>query len=166
MENNKFDKRTMNIRTGLGLVGIQVDLKVAYLVDNFMIAFNEEGSELTLDELTDIKFKAEKFFNEEITEREMTLEDLRWVAINCKTRQEADDVTRLFFVLKFPIVGRHLNNDAYIFAWDRIGNKMCVTLKECVGYDKIDFYKEKGYTIKPAQWFLDNFTPKDKEELK
>lgn len=166
MENNKFDKRTMNIRTGLGLVGIQVDLKVAYLINKFMIAFNEEGSELTLDELTDIKFKAEKFFNSEVARFRVTLDDLKGIAINCKTRQEVDDVTRLFFVLKFPTIGRYFNNDAYLFAWDLIGNKMCVTLKECVGYDKIDLYKENGYTIKPAQWFIDNFTPKDKEETK
>ena len=164
MENNKFDKRTMNIRTGLGLVGIQVDLKVAYLVDEFMEAFNEKGSELTLDELTDIKFKAEKFFDSEVAKFRVTLDDLKWVAINCKTRQESDEVLKLFDKLGVLWDGESPRNMSG--NWECLQGDMCYSYSEEYGveYDEISYYKSNEFIIKPAQWFLENFTPKDKEE--
>ena len=164
MENNKFDKRTMNIRTGLGLVGIQVDLKVAYLIDKFMIAFNEEGSGLTLDELTDIKFKAEKFFDSEVAKFRVTLDDLKGVAINCKTRQESDEVLKLFD--KLGIVWDGVSPCNMSGKWEHLQGDTCYTCSEEYGveYDEISYYKSNEFIIKPAKWFLENFTPKDKEE--
>ena len=164
MENNKFDKRTMNIRTGLGLVGIQVDLKVAYLVDEFMEAFNEKGSELTLDELTDIKFKAEKLFNSEFVNPKMTLDDLKGVAINCKTRKESDEVLKLFDKLGVLWDGESPRNLSG--KWECLQGDTCYSYSEEYGleYDEISYYKDHGEIIKSAQWFLDNFTTKDKEE--
>lgn len=164
MENNKFDKRTMNIRTGLGLVGIPVDLKVAYLIDKFMIAFNEEGSELTLDELTDIKFKAKKFFNSDVARFRVTLDDLKGVAINCKTKEDSDEVLKLFGKLGIEWDGElpiHLS-----YSWNDFKDNTCYTYREEYGleYNEISESKNYGDIIKPAQWFLDNFTPKDKEE--
>ena len=164
MENNKFDKRTMNIRTGLGLVGIQVDLKVAYLVDEFMEAFNGKGSELTLDELTDIKFKAEKFFNSEVARFRVTLDDLKDIAINCKTRQESDEVLKLFDKLGIVWDGESPCN--MFGKWECFQGDTCYTYSEEYGleYDEISDSKNYGDIIKPAQWFLNNFTTKDKEE--
>ena len=164
MENNKFDKRTVNIRTGLGLVGISVDLKVAYLVDKFMEAFNEKGKELTLDELTDIKFEAEKFFNSEVARFRVTLDDLKGVAINCKTRQESDEVLKLFD--KLGIVWDGVSPCNMSGKWEHLQGDTCYSYSEEYGleYDEISYYKDYGDTIKSAQWFLENFTPKDKEE--
>ena len=166
MENNKFDRRTMNIRTGLGLVGIQVDLKVAYLIDKFMKVFNEKGKDLTLDELIDIKFYAEKFFNGDAIEPKMTLEDLKDIAINCETKEESDKVLKLFDKLGIVWDGEPPCNMSG--KWEHFQGDTCYTCSEEYGveYDKISYYKDYGDTIKSAQWFLDNFTPKYNEEVK
>ena len=166
MENNKFDKRTVNIMTGLGLVGIQVDLKVAYLINKFMEAFLVKGKDLTLDELIDIKFKAEKFFNSEVAKFRVTLDDLKGVAINCKTRQESDEVLKLFDKLGVLWDGESPRNMSG--KWECLQGDTCYSYSEEYGveYDKISNYKYYGLNIKPAQWFLENITQKDKEEGK
>lgn len=168
MEKNKFDRRIMNIRTGLGLVGIQVDLKVAYLINKFMIAFNEEGSELTLDELTDIKFKAEKFLNGEVIERKMTLKDLKGIAINCKTRNESDEVLKLLDKLGAKWGLAPTCSERHLSVWNRYKSKTCyIPFGSCgFGYDRIGYFETEGCSIKSARWFIENFTPKDKEEIK
>ena len=166
MENNKFDKRTMNIRTGLGLVGIQVDLKAAYLINKFMKAFLVKGKDLTLDEITDIKFNAEKFFDSDIVKPEMTLDDLKGVAIRCKTKKESDKFLKLVDKLGIEWDGESPCSKKRLKVWYHYGNETCYTIFGVRGFGwcNYNYFKSGEYTFKSAQWFLDNFTPKDKEE--
>jgi len=101
----------------------------------------------------------------EITDKKvMKLDDLKGVVINCKTKKESDRVLTLFDKLGVKWGSTSLCSESHLNIWNGYNGGTCYTLfgyDNKFGYSDITYFKGKNYVIKSAQWFLDNFTPKE-----
>ena len=105
--------------------------------------------------------KCKLTFGEEIVNKpksKLAIEYLRNIAINFKTEKEVEQCCMIADKLGL----RWHNGDSYA-SNGLVGpynSQTCYNFLEGT-YCYVDFYKKKGYTIKSAQWFIDNFKIKD-----
>lgn len=146
------------LRMGLALVGIKADANTAYLLSKFLEKYNEKGGRFSVDDATDIRIEFEKHINGE--KPKMTLEDLRGVAINCKTRKESDEVLRLFDELGIEWGSTSPCSECHLNIWNRFKSKTCyIPFGYCgFGYERVAYFETEGRDVKSAQWFLGNFS--------
>lgn len=158
MNNKNFDTKTKYVKTSLALVGIVVNLETAYLIRITLEKLESKLGEFSVDDATNIQIEAEKYFKSiESEENVMTLQDLKNIAIHCKTEDEAIKCCYLanLLGLKWWIGGLFTETNN----WKHY--KECTCYNFLGGsYDHKEHFKNNGYVIRSAQWFLDNFTPK------
>lgn len=95
----------------------------------------------------------------EITDKKvMKLDDLKGVAINCKTIEQASKCCELASNLGLKWSSEEDYNEKCY--WEDYREEMCYDFANGE-YAPVQYYKEDGKEIKSAQWFLDNFTPKE-----
>lgn len=158
MNNKNFDTKTKYVKTSLALVGIEVNLETAYVIRKTLEKLEAKGCEFSVGDATNIQNEAEKYFKSlESEEKIMTKEDLKNVAIHCETEEESIKCCELSDSLgwRFMAGNRFIESDV----WDDYKKDTCYNFYSG-NYCDIDYYKSEGYTIKSAQWFLNNFTPK------
>jgi len=93
----------------------------------------------------------------------MELKDLKNVAINCETLDEARECCELADKLGWK--WKSDNSFCSETYWDYYEEETCYDFCECYFSPKCRF-TENNYTIKPASWFLENFKTKDNMEEK
>ena len=94
----------------------------------------------------------------------MTIKDLKGIAIHCKTREESDNFLKKAdsFGLKWGISSPC--KTIILENWETYKEETCYCINDedfGLEYDDVEYFKERKYTIKPAKWFFDNFTPKE-----
>ena len=158
MNNKNFDTKTKYVKTSLALVGIVVNLETAYLIRTTLEKLEAEGGEFSVGDAANIQIEAEKYFKSLEGEEKVMIKDyLNYVAIHCKTEDEAIKCCYLanLLGLKWWIGGLFTETNN----WKHY--KECTCYNFLGGsYDHKEHFKNNGYVIRSAQWFLDNFTPK------
>ena len=103
--------------------------------------------------------------NDNVTDKKvMTIEDLKGIAINCKTKDESDKFLKKADSFGLKWGNRSPYETIILKNWETFKGKTCYCINDedfGLGYDDIEYFKERKYTIKSAQWFLYNFTPKE-----
>ena len=88
----------------------------------------------------------------------MELKDLENIAIHCETEEEANRCCELADRLGFKYrSGRRYTECEN---WEEYGDKTCFAFRKGIYNSKI-YLIGKGFTIKQASWFLENFKIKD-----
>ena len=94
----------------------------------------------------------------------MELKDLKNIAIHCETEEQAELCCELADKFGWKRnIGSSYAASSNCWWWYK-GNT-CYSFYNGT-YSDIDTYKNSGYTIKPASWFLENFKTKDNMEEK
>ena len=95
----------------------------------------------------------------EITDKKvMKLDDLKGVAINCKTIEQASKCCELASNLGLKwSSGMSFNEELF---WRDYREETCYDFSNGE-YAYASYYIEDGKEIKSAEWFLDNFTPNE-----
>ena len=88
----------------------------------------------------------------------MTINDLEGIAIHCKTKVQALKCCQLANKLGWKLSSGISFNDELF--WEDYREEMCYDFANGE-YAPVQYYEEDGKEIKSAQWFLDNFTPKE-----
>ena len=158
MNNKNFDTKTKYVKTSLALVGIVVNLETAYLIRITLEKLEAKGGGFSVGDATNIQNEAEKYFKSlESEEKIMTKEDLKNFAIHCETEEEAIKCCELADSLGWRFMSGNRFTESDVL--DLSKKDICYNFYSGQ-YCDIDYYKSEGYTIKSAQWFIDNFTPK------